>query len=278
MVTVLRPLSTSELLDRTFHLYRNNFVVFAGIAALPQLVVLALQLAFSGMIFAGGLSRIAVAMATGLWMLLIGIASFVAVGVAHAATVMAVSHLHLERPTSIALAYASAKSSMGRVIGISLAVAIGVGVGLVLLVVPGIYLALTWSLCIPVTVLEGGGLNVSTRRSGFLTKGSKGRIFVIYLLIVVLVWVVSALIQLVLVGSLKAVAIHNVSTHMALSYALQSAGGFLSTCLVGPLATIAMTLIYYDVRVRKEGFDLQLMMATIEGGGQGAQIAASAQS
>jgi hypothetical protein len=47
---------------------------------------------------------------------------------------------------------------------------------------------------------------------------------------------------------------------------------------VGPLATIAMTLIYYDVRVRKEGFDLQLMMATIEGGGQGAQIAASAQS
>ena len=58
MVTVLRPLSTSELLDRTFHLYRNNFVVFAGIAALPQLVVLALQLAFSGLIFAGALSSV----------------------------------------------------------------------------------------------------------------------------------------------------------------------------------------------------------------------------
>ena len=87
MVTVLRPLSTSELLDRTFHLYRNNFVVFAGIAALPQLVVLALQLAFSGMIFAGGLSTIAVAMASGLWMLLIGMGSFVAVEIAHAATV-----------------------------------------------------------------------------------------------------------------------------------------------------------------------------------------------
>jgi hypothetical protein len=279
MVTVLRPLSTSELLDRTFHLYRNNFVVFAGIAALPQLAVLALQLAFSGLLFAGALTSVGGLVAVGgLAAMLIGIASFVAIEVAHAATVMAVSHLHLERPTSIGLAYASAKSSMGRVIGISLAVAIGVGVGLVLLVVPGIYLALTWSLSIPVTVLEGGGLNVSTRRSGFLTKGSKGRIFVIYLLIVVLVWVVSALIQLVLVGSLKAVAIHNVSTNTALSYALQSAGGFVSTCLVGPLATIAMTLIYYDVRVRKEGFDLQLMMATIEGGGQGAQIAASAQS
>jgi hypothetical protein len=121
-------------------------------------------------------------------------------------------------------------------------------------------------------------LNVSTRRSGSLTKGSKGRIFVIYLLILVLAWIVSTLIQLVVVGSLKVVAVNSVSSNTALSYALQSAGGFLSTCLVGPLATIALTLIYYDVRVRKEGFDLQLMMATIEGGGQGAQIAATTQS
>ena len=53
MVTVLRPLSTSELLDRTFHLYRNNFLVFVGIAALPQLAVLALQFASSAMLLGG---------------------------------------------------------------------------------------------------------------------------------------------------------------------------------------------------------------------------------
>jgi len=34
MITVLRPLSASELLDRTFHLYRNHFVMFAGITAI----------------------------------------------------------------------------------------------------------------------------------------------------------------------------------------------------------------------------------------------------
>ncbi len=28
----LRPMSTSQVLDRTFFLYRNNFVLFAGIA------------------------------------------------------------------------------------------------------------------------------------------------------------------------------------------------------------------------------------------------------
>lgn len=279
MVTVLRPLSTSELLDRTFHLYRNNFLVFAGIAALPQLVVLALQLAFSGLVFTGVLGSVGGFMlASSGAIFLIGVSSFIAVEVAHAATVMAVSNLHLERPATIALAYAAAKSSLLRVIGITIAVAIALGVGFMLLIVPGVYLALAWSLTIPVTVLEGGGLNASTRRSKSLTQGSKGRIFVIYLLIIVLVWVVSTLIQLLLLLPLRAFAIHDASTSTALSYALQSAGGFLSTCLVGPLATIALTLIYYDQRVRKEGFDLQLMMATIEGGGQGAQVAAAAQS
>ncbi len=39
---------------------------------------------------------------------------------------------------------------------------------------------------------------------------------------------------------------------------------FLSSCLVGPLATIAFALVYYDERVRKEAFDLQLMMTTID--------------
>jgi len=37
--------------------------------------------------------------------------------------------------------------------------------------------------------------------------------------------------------------------------------------LVGPLATIAFSLVYYDERVRKEAFDLQLMMATIDAPG-----------
>jgi len=47
MTTQLRPLSLSELLDRTFQLYRQYFMLFVGIVALPQLVLLAAQLAGS---------------------------------------------------------------------------------------------------------------------------------------------------------------------------------------------------------------------------------------
>jgi hypothetical protein len=43
MTTALRPLSTGELLDRTFSLYRSHFGLFVGLFALPHLVVLAFQ-------------------------------------------------------------------------------------------------------------------------------------------------------------------------------------------------------------------------------------------
>src|SRR5208282_3644084 len=41
----LRPLSLGEILDRTFSLYRRNFVLFLGITALPHLLILAMNLA-----------------------------------------------------------------------------------------------------------------------------------------------------------------------------------------------------------------------------------------
>ncbi len=267
MVTVLRPLSTSELLDRTFHLYRNNFLVFVGIAAIPQLVVLVLQLTGSALMVGspilGGLFTALVA----------GLASFVAIEVSHAATVLAVSEIHLDRRASIGAAFSAAKQSLGRVIGISLGVGIAVAIGFVFLLIPGIYLALAWSLAIPVTVLEGGGLGASTSRSKELTRGSLGRIFVILLLVGILTFVVSFIIQFPL-GLLTAMSGQSyIAGSTALAHAMQSIGGFLSTSLVGPLGTIALTLIYYDQRVRKEGFDLQLMMSALQSGAQAAAAA-----
>src|SRR5471030_1942108 len=52
MDTSLRPMSTSQVLDRTFFLYRKNFVLFAGIALItPTLNLLAslISLAVFGM-------------------------------------------------------------------------------------------------------------------------------------------------------------------------------------------------------------------------------------
>jgi hypothetical protein len=48
-----------------------------------------------------------------------------------------------------------------------------------------------------------------------------------------------------------------------MSTVLLSCGGFIAGTLAAPIATIALALVYYDQRVRKEAFDLQLMMEAI---------------
>ena len=41
---------------------------------------------------------------------------------------------------------------------------------------------------------------------------------------------------------------------------------FISALIAGPIAAIAMALVYYDERVRKEAFDLQVIMESIRPG------------
>jgi len=44
MTDTLRPMTLGELLDRTFLLYREHFMLFVGLIALPHLALLAVQL------------------------------------------------------------------------------------------------------------------------------------------------------------------------------------------------------------------------------------------
>jgi hypothetical protein len=306
VVTILRPLSTSELLDRTFHLYRNYFLLFVGIAAIPQLAVLALHIADAALWL-----RLIIP-AQGLRTLLFVVAAFVAVEISHAATVSAVSSLHLSRNTGILSSYSSAKSSLLRVLGIAsvafwapLVIAVTLGailasvsagmlaatgtfssaavaiwvraaiIGVAFLAAPVLALRwwLAWSLVVPVTVIEGGGLRASMRRSRSLTTGRRGRIFIIYILVVLLTWVVAILFQAPFYSMLSWKQILRPAHASSLAITVSAVGKFLSSCLVGPLLTIAFTLIYYDERVRREGFDLQLMISTLENRPQSASPA-----
>lgn len=312
MITALRPLSTSELLDRTFHLYRNHFLIFVTISAIPQIPVLALHMTDAALWL-----RIIVA-SRGLRTLLFIVVGFLGVEVSHAVAAVAVASLHLGESVSIRSAFSRAKGSLLRVIWIvfvtfilpfALAVVLGLiavgisattlyGTGLLnsrdttsvfisamvvivtFLAVPLLALRLwmAWSLVVPVTVLEGGGLRPTIRRSRRLTAGRRGRIFVIYVLMFVLTYVVQILFQTpyyILAGQQAFTPRGHVGVTRIM---VSAAGSFLATSFVGPLLEIAITLIYYDERVRKEGFDLQLMMANMEGGSSSADIAAASAS
>jgi len=265
MTTSLRPMSLGELLDRSFFLYRKHLALFVGIIALPHLAVLAFQLA--GVAVRRGTMTTTFTATALVWSLGSVVIYLGAVAASQGATVMAVSRVHLGNDTSISESFAGIKGRILYLALIMIGVGIGVGIGFILLIVPGIILALMWALTIPVAVLEDKGLRDSTSRSAELTKGSRGRIFMVYFLFLVLTYIVYILWEIPIFAAIgiftrgqRPMTTLPVWTQIAFPV-----GTFLSQCLVGPLLTIALSLVYYDQRVRKEAFDLQLMMSTIDG-------------
>ena len=264
MITALRPLSTGELLDRTFSLYRSHFGLFVGIFALPHLISLAFQclgVALQSPVRAFQVGNVMSFLA---WTYGALFLSMILTAVSQSATVVAVSDVHLERPASVMDSYGRVKTQLFGVVAMSLLINVAVFVGCLMLIVPGVLLFLMWSLAVPVKVLESKGVFDAMSRSMELTKGSRGRIFVIWILFFVLNVGVSWLLQWPILaaagvgsrgGVLQSTAAWQVASHSA---------NFISQCLVGPIGTIAFSLVYYDQRVRKEAFDLQLMMSTID--------------
>jgi hypothetical protein len=261
MTTALRPLSTGELLDRTFSLYRSHFGLFVGLFAIPQLLVLAFQLVQVAVV--NPLTQLSnvfspILWGLGSWFLMLTMASL-----SEAATAVAVSQVHLGRPAGIAESFSRVKGHFLGLIVITVIVWVGVVCGLVAIIVPGVLLAIIWSLSVPAKVLENKSIFAAMSRSVDLTKGDWGRIFVIGLLVFVLTYGVKWLLQWPIL--IAAAAGGKVGMQFVKGWQVASVVAvFVSESLVGAVGAIAFSLVYYDERVRKEAFDLQLMMTTLD--------------
>ncbi len=104
----LRPMSTGQLLDRTFWLYRRNFLLFAGIAALPpalgflgQAGMLAIPFLSNNSADSSAGSVIAAGTGGLIWLVLYLAGYALATG----ASVYAVSNAHLAKRITISEAY-----------------------------------------------------------------------------------------------------------------------------------------------------------------------------
>jgi hypothetical protein len=87
-----------------------------------------------------------------------------------------------------------------------------------------------------------------------------GRIIAVYLLTAVMGFALASVLQIPgYIGS--NIFSMKGGAHISASFIFWSYfGSFVGKALAGPVATMAVALIYYDERVRKEAFDLQLMM------------------
>jgi hypothetical protein len=115
---------------------------------------------------------------------------------------------------------------------------------------------LRWSLVIPAMVIEDLKVHRSMKRSSALTKGARGRIFVMVLLVFAVVMVISYAIQI----PMMVLLIMSRGRMTLASQILSALGVFLSSSFVIPIWSIALTLFYYDQRIRKEGYDVEWLM------------------
>ena len=263
MPALLRPLTLGELLDRVFQLYRSRFALFAGISAIAYLPAFFMQTIIVWIPKVTSASG-AITAAGGYIVLLI--VRYLALSAAIAATITVVSAAYLEQPITVRQAYARVSGMMVRISLIMFGMGLGIGLGFVLLIVPGVILALMWALAIPVAVLEDTGFGESLSRSRYLTAGHRGRVFAIFLLYFALLLALEFAIGAP-IGAIAAIkgASANPSAFPTIFLVLTFVVGFVVATLVTPVLTISLSLMYYDERVLKEAFDIQLMMNAVSG-------------
>jgi hypothetical protein len=265
----LRPLSLGELLDRTFFLYRRHFLLFSGISAIPYSIFLAVNLATALLPLlarssAAGRMQPGVAAAAiggGLLGLIAIFAGSIAFLFAVGATVYAVSEIYTGRQTSIRESFARVRGKTGLIFGVLFISGLILVAGFIALIVPGIYLMCRICVATPAALLEDLGAADSIRRSFDLTRDFAGRGFMIYLLYFAMVWGVIAVFQFPFLF-LIAMNARNAQLVVLLTVCMQ-VGNFIGSVLVAPVSNIGFALFYYDLRVRKEAFDLQMMMQAI---------------
>ena len=286
----IQPLAAGELLDRAFRLLREHFWMFFIIMFIPQGLFFVMQHGVSLVFGASGGGALGFGVFTVFAFLVFVMVQFWAQG----ALIFAVSETYLGHGTSIKASYNAIRKRLGQLLGtmilwgvlvfvwpalagiisavlVPVLAAVGMG-GTVLILVSiiafivtigiAVHLLLNWLLVDKVVVLENMAWMTALRRSkelmnartepGFWRRPkNKGALILI-------------------LGFLIAIAIHLLFQAPGFVFNLVAPGSVVGAALMGilnimstSLATgytaTAMILFYYDIRVRKEGFDLRMM-------------------
>jgi hypothetical protein len=121
--------------------------------------------------------------------------------------------------------------------------------------IPGIWIGVAWSVAIPALLTEGAKGTKALGRSWRLVRGRWWPAFGVLLLGFLLSGVVSSVIQY----GFTALLLVGVGDSSVAQVVVGTIGGTLSSVLTTPFTAAFVTVLYFDLRVRKEGFDLELL-------------------
>lgn len=288
---MLRPLGVGDVLDRTFTVYRSKPLVFIGLSAIWYLVLVLVFIVLAVAIFAGALaafSRQATApspeliagAAVGIigFVIVILIVAILAFSAQSASLVHAASRRYLAKDVAIGESFRAGLSASGRLFlaGVLVFLAI-LGVWAVLLILAALtnqglafvvaipaaivataYLACSWLVAPVIVVIEKMGPVAALGRAWRLSGGHRWRIFGIQVLLFILNLVLSLLIGGLFGGFAAFGGQSGTPAQLGVTNLVSTLVNLASTIVWAPVEWIAFTVLYYDLRVRKEAFDLQL--------------------
>jgi hypothetical protein len=237
----LRPRSATELVDAALQVFRRDpvqFIVATAAVYVPWLVLrLVLDIGVSPTMPSPQQATVAIAAAVVVYGLVGGVITVVA------------SDVYLGAPAD---AMRALRVALARVIPLLVASVVTMAfvvVGAIFFLLPALYPLARFFAVRQAVVLENAGVGGALERSSLLSIGVKRHVLGTLLLVLVITTTISFGAGL-LVGFMQSRVVANVvltAVHIVLY----------------PFFGIAETLLYYDIRIRKEGFDVEHLAATI---------------
>lgn len=261
----LRPLSVGEILDAAFKLYSRYFkplVVCVLIVTVPLAILDTLITASTtDNAFDYGADTTTddqAAFTAGQAMS--AVVNVILFSVATAACFRALTAGYLGRATTWQESLGFGLRRLWPVLGATVLMVLALIPAFIALVIPGIWLAVAFSVAIPALLVERLGPATCLGRSFRLVRNrwwpTFGALIVMFVLIFIIQLVVGAIVGVVLTDS----------DNEALGGTLFTLANIVAATLTFPLQAAIVTVIYFDLRVRKEGFDLQLLAERMEAG------------
>ncbi len=243
---VLRPRSVTELIDAAFQVYRRTPVPFIVAMALVYVPWLAVRLLFQIPIPQTPDQLTPTVMRDLFAVAAVGIVIY---GLAGGVVAMLTRAVYLDETIDVA---ASFKHTLTRMLPLTIATIIAfalIGMGFVIFIVPGILLIARFFAVRQAVVLEDRGAFNALSRSGRLAAGNTGRILGTLFLVAVLTTVVNIGFGLFI----------NILSSKVLANVLATAVAI----VIYPIFSITETILYYDARIRNEGFDVEYLASAV---------------
>jgi hypothetical protein len=241
----LRPRSPTELVDAAFQLYRLEplpFITALALVYVPWLVVAGV----SGL--AGGAALPAAGALPSLQTTtLLVLGSLVVYTIASGVTTVMASDLYFGRPLDLARAFRVVGARWLTLILTMLGMGALIVIGFMFLFAPGVYAFARFFAVKQAILLENSGVAEAFGRSSTLTVRLK--------------WHVLGTMGLVFLLNLAIALGAGMVTNLIPSQVIQLLASTAVSVIVYPLVGITETLLYYDIRIRREGFDIEYLAA-----------------